>query len=216
MKFHVIDRENWERKPYFEHYLTQKCTFSLTANIDITILLEQLCQRKLKFYPAYLYMISKTVNAHIEFRTCFNGEILGYWDEMLPCYTIFHQDDKTFSAIWTEYSDDFCMFYKNYESDRKEYGNRQGLFTKEGMPPNGFPVSIVPWTSFTSFNLNINGNDDFLLPIVTGGKYFQQDKKTYLPLSLQVHHSVCDGYHASKFIEEFQELANNCQQWLRV
>lgn len=36
MKFHVIDRENWDREQYFEHYLKLKCTFSMTANVDIT------------------------------------------------------------------------------------------------------------------------------------------------------------------------------------
>ncbi|MEH7754173.1 type A chloramphenicol O-acetyltransferase, partial [Bacillus toyonensis] len=27
MKFHVIDRENWNREQYFEHYLKLKCSF---------------------------------------------------------------------------------------------------------------------------------------------------------------------------------------------
>ncbi|MCU5733952.1 chloramphenicol acetyltransferase, partial [Bacillus pacificus] len=39
MKFHVIDRENWNREQYFEHYLELKCTFSMTGNVDITLLI---------------------------------------------------------------------------------------------------------------------------------------------------------------------------------
>jgi chloramphenicol O-acetyltransferase type A len=35
-----------------------------------------------------------------------------------------------------------------------------------------------------------------------------------LPFSLQVHHAVCDGYHASRFIEDLQELVNTCNEWL--
>ncbi len=27
MKFNIIDRENWVRKEYFEHYLQQQTTF---------------------------------------------------------------------------------------------------------------------------------------------------------------------------------------------
>ncbi len=41
MKFHVIDRENWNREQYFEHYLKLKCTFSMTVNVDITLLIEK-------------------------------------------------------------------------------------------------------------------------------------------------------------------------------
>ncbi len=41
---------------------------------------------------------------------------------------------------------------------------------KENIPPNVFPISSIPWTSFTGFN--INNDADYLLPIITCGKYF--------------------------------------------
>ncbi len=40
MKFNLIDKENWSRKPYFDYYMNNiKCTYSMTANIEITDLL---------------------------------------------------------------------------------------------------------------------------------------------------------------------------------
>ena len=91
---------------------------------------------------------------------------------MIPSYTIFHKDDKSFSSIWTDYSSDFRTFYKNYEDDMRCYANVHGLFTKENIPPNVFPISSIPWTSFTGFN--INNDADYLLPIITCGKYFNE------------------------------------------
>ncbi|HFK1546841.1 type A chloramphenicol O-acetyltransferase [Bacillus albus] len=215
MRFHIIDRENWNREQYFEHYLKLKCTFSMTVNVDITRLLKELHQKGIKFYPVFIYLISKVVNNHKEFRTSFNDEgILGYWEEMIPSYTIFHKDDKSFSSIWTDCSSDFHIFYKNYEEDMRLYTNVHGLFTKENIPPNVFPISSIPWASFTGFNLNINNDGDFLLPIITCGKYFNEENKVMLPISLQVHHSVCDGYHASRFLEDLQQLISNCNEWL--
>ena len=41
------------------------------------------------------------------------------------------------------------------------YANVHGLFTKENIPPNVFPISSIPWTSFTGFNLNINNDENF-------------------------------------------------------
>jgi chloramphenicol O-acetyltransferase type A len=67
VKFNLIDKEKWDRNPYFEHYLNLKCTFSITANIDITTLLEQLRTKEIKLYPTFIYMVSKTVNSHKEF-----------------------------------------------------------------------------------------------------------------------------------------------------
>lgn len=215
MKFNLIDKEKWDRKPYFDHFINLKCTFSITADIDITTLLDELSNKGIKFYPAFIYMISKTVNAHVEFRTCYNEEgSLGYWDTMIPSYTIFHSDNNTFSSIWTEFSNEFNIFYKNYQSDIEQYANVKGLIAKENEPQYSFPISSIPWVSFTGFNLNINDDSDFLLPIITGGKYLNTKDKTLLPISLQVHHAVCDGYHASIFLEDLQQLANNCHEWL--
>ncbi|AOM05482.1 type A chloramphenicol O-acetyltransferase [Bacillus cereus] len=216
MKFHVIDREDWNRERYFEHYFKLKCTFSMTVNVDITMLLEEVYQKGIKFYPVFIYLISRVVNNHKKFRTCFNDEgVLGYWEEMIPSYTIFHKDDKSFSSIWTDYSGDFRTFYKNYEDDMRCYASVHGFFMKENIPPNVFPISSIPWTSFTGFNLNINNDENFLLPIITCGKYFNEGNKVMLPVSLQVHHSVCDGYDASKFIEDLQQLSNTCNDWLK-
>ncbi|ASZ66101.1 MULTISPECIES: type A chloramphenicol O-acetyltransferase [Bacillus] len=216
MKFHVIDREDWNREQYFEYYLKLKCTFSMTVNVDITMLLGEVYQKGIKFYPVFIYLISRVVNNYKKFRTCFNDEgVLGYWEEMIPSYTIFHKDDKSFSSIWTDYSSDFRTFYNNYEDDMRCYANVHGLFTKENIPPNVFPISSIPWTSFTGFNLNINNDENFLLPIITCGKYFNEGNKVMLPVSLQVHHSVCDGYDASQFIEDLQQLSNTCNEWLK-
>jgi len=215
MKFNFINRENWDRSQYFEHYFNLKCTFSLTANIDITTLLDQIRKKELKLYPTFIYMVSRIVNSHEEFRTCFNDDgFLGYWDEMTPEFTVFHNDNKSFSCIWTEFSNEFSVFYKNLLKDVEQYADKKGLFTKNNTPKNSFPISSIPWVSFTGFNLNINNDGDFLLPIITGGKYFNQESKILLPISLQLHHAVCDGYHASIFIDELQQLANNCHDWL--
>lgn len=215
MKFNLIEKEKWDRLPYFEHYLNQKCTFSITANIDITTLLEQLRNKGIKLYPSFIYMVTRIVNSHKEFRTCFKDDgTLGYWESVLPSYTIFHNENNSFSSIWTQFSDEFRVFYKNYQDDMKQYAEVKGFFTKENVPENSFPISSIPWVSFTGFNLNVNNNHDYLLPIITGGKYFNQEDKILLPISLQVHHAVCDGFHASIFIEELQQLSNNCLDWL--
>lgn len=41
MKFHKIDKENWMRKEYFEHYFSNvPCTYSMTVKVDITKIVE--------------------------------------------------------------------------------------------------------------------------------------------------------------------------------
>lgn len=216
MKFNLIDINNWSRKPYFEHYLNSvRCTYSMTANIEITDLLHKTKLNNLKLYPTFIYILATVVNEHREFRTCFdeNGN-LGYWDTMNPSYTIFHKENETFSNIWTEYKKDFSCFYKSYLDDIKTYGNIMEFFSKTNEPTNTFPISSIPWVNFTGFNLNIYDDGKYLIPIFTMGKYFENNDKIFIPLSIQVHHAVCDGYHISRFFNEVQDLALNSQIWL--
>lgn len=217
MKFNLIDTEHWNRKSYFEHYLNSvRCTYSITANIEITNLLHDIKQKKLKLYPTFIYIIATVVNTHKEFRTCFDESgNLGYWDSMSPSYTIFHKDNETFSTIWTEYDKSFSCFYSKYLHDIKNYGDIMSFTPKLNEPANTFPISCIPWVSFTGFNLNIYNDGTYLVPIFTIGKYFKQADKILIPISIQVHHAVCDGYHTSRFINEVQELILNYQTWLK-
>ena len=43
--------------------------------------------------------------------------------------------------------------------------------------------------------------------MVTWGKYYECDGKIIMPVTLQIHHAVADGYHCAKFYEDIlQEL----------
>ncbi|GGD82264.1 type A chloramphenicol O-acetyltransferase [Paenibacillus nasutitermitis] len=216
MNFNPITVDTWDRKPYFEHYLNHvRCTYSITANLDITLLLAETKSKGIKLYPALIHMIAAIVNRHIEFRTCFDSENrLGYWDSISPGYTVFHDENKSFSSIWTPYNEDFGEFYYRYIEDMERYGGLMQFAAKPDEPPNIFPISSIPWVSFTGFNLNIYNEGTYLLPIFTMGKFFRQDNRVQLPLSVQLHHAVCDGYHAGIVFHELQLRADHCMDWL--
>ena len=63
--------------------------------------------------------------------------------------------------------------------------------------------SAIPWAGFESFNLNI-ADFKYLIPIFTIGKYYRENDQFYLPLAVQVHHAVCDGFHICCFINDLQ------------
>ena len=206
MTFTKIDRETWPRRAYFDHYFTQvPCTYSVVFKLDIT----KLRQSGQKLYPAMLYALSTVVNRHQEFRMAINeaGE-LGFYDQVHPCYTIFHRDTETFSNLWTAYTPDYTAFRGAFEHDMAAYGDRQGLMSRPDTPENTFPVSMVPWASFKGFNLNLQKGYDYLPPIFTMGKFYEDNGKILLPLAVQAHHAVCDGFHLCRLVNEVQELVD--------
>lgn len=207
MTFAKIDLDSWKRKEYFEHYFSAiPCTYSITTKLDIT----KIKERKLRLYPTMLHCLATVVNRHEEFRTAFNDSAeLGIYSDIHPCYTIFHKDTETFSNLWTEYVPNFEEFCKAYESDLLMYGANQHMWAKPNIPPNSFTVSMIPWMTFEGFNLNLQKGYEYLLPIFTMGKYYRQDNRILLPLAVQVHHAVCDGFHVCRFVNELQELLDN-------
>lgn len=206
MEFQKIEQEGWMRREYFEHYFSNiPCTYSMTVKVDITRLLET----KKKLYPAMLYYITTIVNRHAEFRTAFSekGE-LGIYSEMVPSYTVFHKDTETFSNLWTAYDPNFEKFCAAYEDDLRRYGSQKRMMGKSDVPQNIFTVSMIPWANFEGFNLNLQKGYAYLLPIFTIGEYAQEGGKIQIPLAIQVHHAICDGFHVCRFIRELQELIN--------
>lgn len=131
---------------------------------------------------------------------------------MHPAYTIFNNENKNFSGIWTEFNSDYNIFLSSYEEDAAKYTSSVNYAPKANRPQNSFDISMIPWFTFTSFNINVFGDGKYLLPIFTLGKYFEENEKRMIPLAIQVHHAVCDGYHVGKFIETLQTLINqfNC------
>lgn len=207
MAFQKIDQENWGRKEYFEHFFSDvPCTYSITVKLDIT----RIKEKKQKLYPTMLYYLAAVINRHAEFRTAINedGE-LGIYSEMIPCYTVFHKDTETFSNLWTEYKptlDDFCAAY---EEDMLKYGQQPGIIGKPNIPSNCFTVSMLPWATFEGFHLNLQKGYHYLTPIFTIGKYHQENERIILPIAIQVHHAVDDGFHVCRLISELQDLINN-------
>lgn len=213
--FQKIDLKNWERKEYFDHYLNKvKCSYSITAEIEISELLPQCKKNNIKLFTAMTYLITTAVNQIAELRTCFNqkGE-LGIWDFMSPSYTVFQDDSKTFTNIWTRYDRNFQIFNRDLMLDIETYSNVKKFLAKENEPENVFPISCIPWVNFTGFNLNIKNDSPYLCPIFTLGQFRKEQNKIFIPLAAQLHHATCDGWHAGMLFNHIQELASNSQSW---
>lgn len=215
MEFKKIDINSWHRKHYYDYFMNNcRCRFGMTANIDITGLLNKIKELNLRCYPTFTYMVSRIINNHDEFKTSrdSNGNI-GIWDTVNVRYPMFNEKDNTVTSIWLEYSDEFKTFYNNAIIDIEEYKGINNMLAKGQLPPNFYDITSIPWVSFTEFQLDMYGVDgSWLVPFVAIGKFFKQENRTLLPVNIKVHHAVCDGYHVGVFFKELQELSHNFEE----
>ena len=109
----------------------------MTVPINVKNLLDFCHESGHKFYPSIIYLVTKVLNQMENFRMFRDAEgNLCVWDQVVPNYTIFHEDDKTFSDCWTGYSDDFETFYREITEDMEKGYKKRGIKVKAGQPAN--------------------------------------------------------------------------------
>jgi chloramphenicol O-acetyltransferase type A len=214
--FTPVDRDTWPMAQAFQYY-TQMAPTSYTVNVtmDVTVLRNTLKAKGYRFFPAYLYLVTRAVNRQEELRVAVKDGALGHWDTLTPAYPQFHEDDKTTSLLWTAYDESFRNFYAQYMQDTNRYGSSHGILSSKGLPlPNAYIISCIPWFSFNSFSLHNHGIKDYYLPSFEAGGFVESSGKIQMPLSVTVHHATTDGYHLKVFFEELQRTVNYPEEWL--
>nr|WP_294681204.1 CatA-like O-acetyltransferase [uncultured Anaerotignum sp.] len=199
---------DWARSSHFAYYTKGfvKSVNSMTVRMDVTHFLAETKKRGLKFFPAFAALCGQLIASIPEMCTNVDKDgQAGYYSYLNANFTIFHEDDKTFSDVWSEYDADFDVFYQNLLADTKKYQDKKGIKVKDGQPANFFCISCVPWLSFDAYcPVNYSGSPN-LFPILTFGKYTEADGAFTLPLTLTISHACMDGYHLSLFFNTLQK-----------
>ncbi len=85
----TVDISQWHRKEHFEAFQSvAQCTYNQTVQLDITAFLKTVKKNKHKFYPAFIHILARLMNAHPEFRMAMKDGELVIWDSVHPCYTV--------------------------------------------------------------------------------------------------------------------------------
>ncbi len=212
MNYIKVNLDEWSRGSLFQFYIEKmRIVMSLTVDIDVAPLLTYTRKNNLKFYPAMIWVVSKVINSHNEFKYSWsNGGDLIRWDYISPSYTVFNQGDESFSKFVTEYTDNLLEFCKRTVDDQRKYQTERAIIKDQ--PQNFFDVSCLPWVRYKHFDVHVFDEGKFLAPVVTWGKYETESNKALMPLTMNIHHAVADGFHVSRFFNEVQELINSLTQ----
>ena len=209
MNYTKVDIDEWSRGTLFRFYIEKmRIVMSLTVDINVAPLITYTKKNGLKFYPAMIWVVSKVINSHDEFKYSWDtdGNLIR-WDSISPSYTVFNRDDECFSKFVTEYTDDIFEFYQRTVDDQRKYQEERAIIGNQ--PQNFFDVSCLPWVKYTHFDVHVFEEGKFLAPVVTWGKYEVQNGNALMPLTMNIHHAVADGFHLSRFFNEVQELIDS-------
>ena len=204
-----LDLSTWNRKDHFEFFRKfDEPFYNLSLNVDCTQGLEKAKAANHSLFAWYLYSAMKAANMVKEFRYRIEGEEVYEYDIIHVAPTIF-REDQTFGFGSIDYQEDFEIFQSNLRAEIDRVRGLSGLFNVPERPDT-IHYSVLPWFSFTGLTHPRNYGDGDSIPKITFGKIFEQDRRSWLPLSVHVHHAVVDGVHVNQFVEAFTECLNAC------
>ncbi|MCL2135336.1 MAG: chloramphenicol acetyltransferase [Candidatus Bathyarchaeota archaeon] len=201
-----IDIQTWVRKEYYEHF--GKCDdpyFGITTTVDCTTAYETCKQHEYSFFIYYMYKSIKTINQIENFRYRIINQDIWLYDHVHASTTI-GRPDGTFGFALFKYTKNFTEFHKNAKTQIANVQNTSGLrANNDAKRLDVIHYTTLPWFSFTSFRHEKNFTQKESIPKIAFGKYYDQQNKKHLPLSINANHGLLDGYHIAKYLELFQQ-----------
>ena len=199
----------WNRKEHFQFFSRfEEPFFSLVANVDGTLAYQKAKAAGFSFYLYYLYLSLKAANATENFRYRIEEEQVFCYDTIHAWPTVL-RDDKTFGFSFLEYQSNFSGFANLANATIQEVKAGSGLNLNENTGRmDVIHYSSIPWVTFTGLSYARSFSIKDNVPKITFGKYFWEQNKLLLPVSIAVHHGLMDGYHVGQFLQTYQELLN--------
>lgn len=203
-----IDMENWPRKNQYNHFKALDYPhFNICGNIDITQFYKFIKENKNSFFPSFLFFSVKTANYIKEFRYRIREDRVIEHDVVNPSFTIM-TTKGVFSFCTVEYVDNYNEFILNAKRKIEAAKNIVNLQDEPGRDDLLY-ITSVPWISFTSVVHPVHMNPVDSIPRIAWGKFFEENGKMKIPLSIQAHHALLDGDHVGKYFTLIQDFLNN-------
>jgi len=215
MDYKIIDLNKYYRKGVFDHFSKDcKCSISMTSRIDVTELIEYSKKTNTKFYINFLYILSKVINSREDYRMCYLYKVdqLICYDKMNPTHYVFHEDTETCTPVYTEYDENYEIFYNRMVHDIEEAKKSKGYNIDSEKHQNSFDASYISWLSYDSFNLELPDGYLYFQPIINWGRYRKENDSYMMPFTIRLNHAIADGYLVSKVFlllsEEIKKFVN--------
>lgn len=206
--FKTIQFTNPHRKKHFEFFRQMDNPhFNICANVDITNYMQWLKALQIPFTPAMVYALSTVANLIPAFRQRIRGEAVVEHEAVHPSFSVATEISDVFSFCYVPYQKDFDVFVKDCLKAIEKMKINPSFEDEEGRDDYLF-MSSFPWVSFTSFQHAMHYSPGDSVPRIAWGKFFVQNGKTMMPLSVQAHHAIVDGAHVGQYFQQAEVFFN--------
>lgn len=204
MNYRQLDMNTYKRKSHFEYFNTLAYPYvGITVNVDITDLFAAIKEKELPFFLTFCYCVSRAANLVPEFRQRIKDGRIVEFDFCKTSHTV-ALEDETYCYCTLDSRMPFSE-YLPYAVQAQEEAKKQKRVADEEDEVDGMIfISTLPWLTYVSFiqptPIPADSN-----PRITWGRYFRQEGRVLLPVSVLCHHALVDGLHISRFYGRLNE-----------
>lgn len=203
-----LDIESWNRKEHYNYFKQLDYPhFNICGNVDITELIRFVKDSGSSFFLTFLYASVKTANRIEEFRYRIREDKVVVHDVVSPSFTVM-TSKKVFSYCGVRFVDDYKKFYTD-AFKKMELTKDQVNIKDEPGRDDLLYITSIPWVTFTGVTHPIHMKPVDSIPRIAWGKYFEENGRMKLPLSVQAHHALIDGEHIGQYFMKLQELLSD-------
>lgn len=202
----LIDINNWNRVEHFNFFSSfANPQLNIVTEVDCTSAFNNAKKKGHSFFASYLHKSMQAVNAVKEFRYRIVDNKV-YEFDVIHAGTTIARSDNTFAFAIITYSPDFLIFQKSLKEEVRAVENSQGLrLTVEDERYDLIRHTTLPWIHFTAIMHPTKLDKTDSVPKISFGKMVEREGKRFLPVSVEAHHGLIDGFHISQYLNEFQK-----------
>ena len=209
-----LDLANWARRDLFEFFRgNDQPYFNICTRVDVTNLLTLVgLKSNLSVSLAYHYFALRIANEIEPFRYRLREGKVVVHDVVHGGTTVLLPNES------------FTFAYFNYQEDFEKFAREAGRAVKQAQTgsdsfqptanDNTIYFTALPWISFTSFAHARNWGSEDSVPRIAFGKFVQENGRTLLPISVEVHHALMDGLHVGRYLTRLEEVLRKPEDYL--
>lgn len=207
-----LDEQTWGRSALLKKYSTYMFPYiNLGAEIDVSNLYYFTKKNGISFYCAMIHAVTKIALEikNFSYRILDGKPVL--CDSLTPSFTYLPEGEEQFYVVEVPYEEDMLSFCKK----AKEQAMLQATEVEHSFMHGKehieiLYISCIPWVRYTHFIRTIEKGGEDNIPRISWGKYVKEkDGRIMMPLSVQVHHALMDGYHVGMFFEKMEKYLDS-------
>jgi chloramphenicol O-acetyltransferase type A len=210
-----IDLATWPRRQVFEFYLPfDNPYFNVCTRLEVTNLLRELRKREnASIALTYHYFALRAANEIEPFRYRLReGKVLVH--DVINGGSTLLLPNETFTLVYFDYAESFSRFMEGATRAVEETRNGDGVFRPRHEDDARIHCTTLPWISFTSFSHARRWGREDSVPKISFGKFTDDNGRTLMPFSVEVHHSLVDGLHVGRYIARIEEMLAQPEAYL--